>query len=185
MRIAVVFFALIVFSIVPVFGLSLETVEILSGYFEADLEGKDDYQGVPLLVSFNFDAKPLLNGIGLNIPGSFNLIAEPFFNTIISPENNIEVGSNFLVKYGFPLTKRIMPYIKGGVGVLYMSQGSNEQSTKYNFLPQGGGGVHFFFSENTALTVEYRYRHLSNASVKSPNSGIDADIYLTGIAIFF
>lgn len=164
---------------------ALDSIDFLFGYLEADLKEKDDYQVLPLMVGFNFAAKPLLERIGLEIPGKVNFIVEPFVNTVISPSKNIEVGSNFLIKYTMPLSEKIHPYLKGGVGALYMSQHTLEQSTQYNFLPQAGGGLQYLINEKVALNFEYRWRHLSNASIKSPNSGIDANLFLCGISFFF
>lgn len=164
---------------------ALEGVEVLSGFFEANLKERDDYQGIPLMVSFNFDAKPAFSRIGFKPQGRLEFLVEPFANTIISPEANVEVGSNFLVKYAFPLSDKIQPYFKGGLGALYMSQKTHEQSTRYNFLPQAGVGCHFFVKDNTALSVEYRYRHLSNNGFGSRNGGIDANMALAGVSFFF
>jgi len=167
------------------YALPLQTVEILSGYFNADLKEKDDYEAVPLLVSFNWDANPLLEKIGLETKGYANLIIEPFANTIFSPDSNAEIGSSFLIKYAFPLTERVMPYFKGGLGMLYMSQHTREQGSQYNFISGAAGGVHVFLKENFAWSFEYRYRHLSNNSFAEPNGGIDSYMYLTGAAFFF
>jgi len=164
---------------------ALEGVEVLSGFFEANLDNRDDYQGIPLLVSLNFDAKPTFSKIGINPKGRLEFLVEPFANTIISPDDNVEVGSDFLVKYVFPLSDTIQPYFKGGLGALYMSQKTHEQGTKYNFLPQAGIGCHFFIKSDTAISVEYRYRHLSNNGFNDRNGGIDANMALAGVSFFF
>ncbi|MFA5337706.1 MAG: acyloxyacyl hydrolase [Candidatus Omnitrophota bacterium] len=165
---------------------ALDGVEVLSGYLDGNLDNtKKDYQAVPLLVGLIFDMKPLTSKIGINPKGRVDFILEPFINTVTSPDSNVEVGSNFLFEYVFPLSEKFQPYVKGGIGALYMSQHTEEQSTQYNFLPQGGGGLRYFIKDNIALNFEYRYRHLSNASIKHPNSGIDANMYLGGITIFF
>ncbi|MBD3246848.1 MAG: hypothetical protein GF333_07580 [Candidatus Omnitrophica bacterium] len=171
----------------PLVCSALDGIEVLSGYFKADLNQNDeDYEGIPLLVGFNFDGRPLLEKAGIETAGRFDLIIEPFFNTMTSPgHTDIEVGSNFLFKYVFPLTESIQPYVKGGVGALYMSEHTREQSTQYNFLPQGGAGFHVFMDEKTALSFEWRFRHLSNASIESPNSGIDGNMFLGGISFYF
>jgi hypothetical protein len=177
---------LLCFLCIPLATFALDGIEVLTGFFDAHLRhtGKN-YQAVPLLVGLDFDLKPLTSKIWINPPGRLDFVLEPFLNTVTSPNNNIEVGSNFLLKYVFPLTQKFQPYIKGGLGVLYMSQHTLEQSTQYNFLPQGAAGLHYFITSNVALSLEYRYRHLSNASLKSPNSGIDANMYLGGVTIFF
>lgn len=178
--------ALVVFfSIMPIFALELESVGVLGGFLSADIVDKDDYKVIPLMVSFDFDAKPIFENIGFFCNGSINFTIEPFINTVISPDTNVEIGSNFLIRYIFPLSEHLKPYIKGGLGVLYMSQHTREQSTQYNFLPQVGGGIMFFINENVAITTEYRYRHLSNASFDYPNKGINANLFLSGITLFF
>ncbi len=165
---------------------ALDGIEVFSGYLDGRLDDtKKDYQAVPLLVGLIFDLKPLTSKIGINPKGRVDFILEPFINTVTSPNSNVEVGSNFLFEYVFPLSEKFQPYVKGGIGALYMSQHTLEQSTQYNFLPQGGGGIRYFLKDNVALNFEYRYRHLSNASLKSPNSGIDANMYLGGVTIFF
>lgn len=165
---------------------ALDGVEVLSGYLDGYLDDtKKDYQAVPLLVGLIFDMKPLTSKIGLNPKGRVDFILEPFINTVTSPNSNVEVGSNFLFEYVFPLSEKFQPYVKGGLGALYMSQHTLEQVTQYNFLPQGGAGIRYFIKNNIALDFEYRYRHLSNASLKHPNSGINSNMYLGGITIFF
>ena len=176
----------IIFSAGTVYALELESVDILSGYFWGDLKDpQDDYQGVPLFVGLNFDAKPLFSKIGINTKGRLDFVVEPFANTIISPDGNAEVGSNFLIKYVFPLSEKFQPYFKGGLGMLYMSQHTREQGSQYNFLPQAGVGFHYFIKDTVAISCEYRYRHLSNNGFADPNGGIDVDMALAGISFFF
>lgn len=164
---------------------ALDGIEVTTGYLEAKIKEKDRYEGIPLFVSFDFDAKPFFSKLGVNPIGKLDFVCEPFINTIIEPNNNVEMGLNSLIKYVYPLTKRWQPYVKGGLGVVYMTQHTREQSTQYNFLSQVGGGVYTFLNDNTALNFEYRYRHLSNASFKHPNKGINTDLFLGGISFFF
>jgi hypothetical protein len=182
----ILIYGLVLFTfLVPVRVYSLDGIEIFTGYLRADTrEEDDDYQGIPLFFSLDFKTEPILKKIGITPWGKLDFIVEPFINTIIEPHRNIEVGSNFLVKYVFPL-KVIQPYFKWGLGVLYMSQHTREQSTQYNFLPQVGGGIHIFINAKTALSFEYRFRHLSNANFRRPNKGIDANLILGGISFFF
>lgn len=168
---------------------AIDEIEFLSGYFgvwKKDLEETGStYKGIPLFVDFDFDIKPFFENIGLRPKGKINFILEPFANTVLKPNDNIEAGCNFLLKYVFPLTDTFQPYIKAGEGISYMSQHTYEQSTQYNFLSQGAVGLHYFIKDNIALTVEYRYRHLSNAGIKHPNNGINTDFIIGGITLFF
>ena len=164
-------------------------VEVLSGYFgvaQNDLpETNSTYEGVPLFVDIDFDVKPIAQKIGIHTTGRLDFVLEPFANTVLKPNDNIEAGSNFLLKYVFPLSEKFQPYIKGGEGISYMSQHTQEQSTQYNFLSQAAAGFHYFFTDSLALTMEYRYRHLSNAGIKHPNNGINTDFILAGATYYF
>ena len=163
----------------------LKEIGIFSGYASGPLDEKPDYELVLTIFRLGLDLNPFINKFGLDTKGLLELQLEPFINTVVSPNNNVEIGSNFVLKYAFPLTKKFYPYVEGGLGMLYMSQHTREQSTQYNFLPQGGVGLMYFLKDNLALTVGYRYRHLSNNSFKSPNSGINVDMYLAGISIVY
>jgi predicted porin len=48
-----------------------------------------------------------------------------------------------------------------------------------------GLGLHYFFSKNTAFTMEGRYRHLSNADIKRPKTGINSYFILIGLSYLF
>jgi len=106
-------------------------------------------------------------------------------NVVINPNTNAEVGCSFLLKYSDHITSRIAPYIEGGFGIIYTTQHTREQSTQYNFLSQVGVGLQFFLNEKYALTGGYRYRHMSNAGIDSPNRGIDHHFVLLGVSYFF
>jgi len=163
----------------------LKEVGIFTGYASGKLEEKPDYELIPMIFRFGFDLNPFINKFGLDTKGLLEFQLEPFINTVINPNNNVEVGSNFLLKYGFPLTKKIYPYVEAGLGMLYMSQHTREQATQYNFLPQGGAGIMYFLKDNLAVSAGYRYRHLSNNSFEHPNSGIDVDMILAGLSIVY
>jgi opacity protein-like surface antigen len=83
------------------------------------------------------------------------------------------------------LTQKIYPYVLSGVGVGYISQHTREQSIQLGFTPQVGAGISYFFKKDTALNVEYRYRHFSNAKIKEPNDGINVNMFLVGVSLFY
>jgi opacity protein-like surface antigen len=164
----------------------LKEVGILSGYAVGSLKyDQPDYEIVPMILRLGFDLNPFINKFGWNTKGILEFELEPFINTIISPNSNVEVGSNFLVKYALPLTQKIYPYFEGGLGMLYMSQHTLEQGSQYNFLPQAGGGIMYFLKDNLAISAGYRYRHLSNNSLAEPNGGIDVNMALVGLSIVY
>lgn len=169
----------------PSQGEGLHAIGVFTGFIDEEMRYEKDHRGVPFAVSLGYDARPFFSKIGINTKGRLDWVLEPFLNIITSPGEEIEIGSNFLLEYDFPLTDWFKPYIKGGLGLIYMTQELVEQATQWNFLPQGAVGFHLNLKDNVALSCEYRHRHLSNASIKSPNKGVDAKLYLAGLTFFF
>lgn len=164
----------------------LSAVEFLTGFGTGKLSEKGNYQVVPLYVDFDFRlSKPQVEGADA-APVSFYFVVEPFISYVPSPDNNAEIGNNFLIKACFfPDTSRFRPYLKAGIGGIFITQHIREQGTQLNFNENACLGFHYFFKKNVALTAEYRYRHLSNADTKRPNRGMDANFGLAGISYFF
>ncbi len=162
---------------------SAESVEFFSGFLRADLpEDGAVYEAVPFLISFNFEASAFIEKLDSPL---LKLSVEPFFNIVTAPERNTETGVNFLFKYIFGPGNKFRAYLKAGIGLVYITQETRDQVDGFNFLPQAGAGLNVPLKENTALTLEYRFRHLSNAGLKRPNAGIDADMFLVGVKYIF
>lgn len=163
-----------------------EGIEYLSGFAWGKLRVKDNYNLYPFLVDFDFNLKPLTRKLNFNPKQLLQFQIEPFISFVSSPDANVEAGTSFFLKMGIlPHTSKFQPYIKAGLGMVYMTQHTREQSTQFNFIEQGGLGMHYFFRKNTAFTLEGRFRHLSNASIKHPNSGINTYFVVAGISYQF
>jgi len=163
-------------------------VEVLVGFGTAQLDEKQTYHPITVFVDFDFDLVPLTEKFNFTPPGLLQFTFEPFASYSYQPESNGEIGNNFLIKIGFaPQTWRLQPYFKGGLGMIYLSQRTREQSTKFNFNEHAGLGLHYYFTDDKriAFTTEYRYRHISNAGIKSPNSGIDTHYGICGLSYRF
>jgi len=162
-------------------------VEYLTGFGYNNLrQTQGIYNVVPFFMDFDFDLKPLAGKFNIHTPGLLQFVEEPFLNYASRPNNNIEAGNNIAVKFGFlPETSKFQPYVKAGGGVIYITQHVLGQSTQLNFNEYAGLGFHCFVSENTALTMEYRFRHLSNANIDIPNSGMDTHFALFGVSYRF
>lgn len=127
-------------------------------------------------------------GIDLNYPlpwKNFQFQLEPFFSVVSSPDVNGELGLVFFVKYTFPVNFPIKPYVRGGSGIIVITQETEEQSTKFNFASQSGYGISINMGKDRYLLIEYRNRHVSNADIQKPNAGIDSYIWLLGFGSNF
>jgi hypothetical protein len=158
-------------------------IEILTGFGRSQLTGKADYHLHTVVFDFNFDLKPYLEKKGLCPKGFFLFQLEPYAGWVSQPENNAEIGNAFTLKWGlFPEKCPVQPYVKVGLGILYMSQTTLEQSTQINFFEQAGLGVHYFITKNLSLAAEGLYRHISNGGIKEPNGGLNAFFLSLGFA---
>jgi len=164
----------------------LEGIEFLTGFSWGKLHAQKAYQLTPFIVDFDFNLKPLIQKINLRPPQLIQFQIEPFISFVSSPRSNLETGTSFLLKLGIlPQTSKFQPYIKAGPGFVYMTQHTREQATQFNFIEQGGIGMHYFFNKHTAFTLEGRFRHLSNAGIDHPNHGINNYIAIAGITYQF
>lgn len=168
---------------------ALKSIEVLTGFGWNKLKSKTvfdkkpDYNLFPIIVDLDFDLKRFTKKIGFNPPGVFDFQLEPFIAPVSKPNANVEIGNSFMLKLGLlPETSKFQPFIKAGVGMVYMSQHTEEQSTQFNFIETGAVGAHFYFTKNTSLVVEGRMRHLSNAGIDQPNSGINTYFALVGLS---
>ena len=164
----------------------LKAVEVLTGFGRAKLHGKGNYYLTPFIFDLDFDLAPPIERWGLKLPGLFQFQLEHFISAVSQPDANVELGNAFMLKLGvLPETFKFQPYIKAGVGMLYMTQHTREQSTQFNFLEQGAVGAHYFFSKKIGITMDCLFRHVSNASIKHPNHGINTLFYLLGATYEF
>jgi hypothetical protein len=160
--------------------------EFLTGYGTSRILDKERYRVTPFLFDFNFDLRPWLEKHKIHPPGLSAFVLEPFISYAFSPNNNVEVGNNFAIKIGFlPETSKFQPYFKGGSGPMFMSLHTHEQGSQFNFNDFAGLGLHYFFKKSVALTLEYRFRHVSNANLTERNKGLEGEFGLCGMSFLF
>ena len=164
----------------------LSSISLVSGYGVAPLNKTPaDYEVIPILPQFGFDIHPLAEKIHIKPKGLLEFVVEPLMNLVISPGNNAEIGCSLFLRYSDKITSRIAPYVEGGLGFIYTTQHTHEQSTQFNFITQAGLGLQFFLNKHLALTGGYRYRHLSNAHLHVPNRGVNHHFGLVGVRYYF
>ena len=112
--------------------------------------------------------------------------AEPVVGVITHPNGKVEAGLSFAgFKYNFTaLQSRWSPYSTFGFGAIYEPIGHRVQGTDFNFIIQTGLGVQYFLDDKRAINVQCRYRHISNATIKTPNSSINSIFLLGGLSFF-
>lgn len=121
---------------------------------------------------------------------SFEIVPQPQINfsqykvTNNSPkkERGFELGINIgmAVRKSFP-GDQLGVYLMAGVGPHYVSGVPERQSKGFIFSDHITLGMVFQLSERLALDVSAGFRHISNASLKRPNGGVNNLLVLGGI----
>lgn len=143
------------------------------------------YEHIALIWHLGFDLKRIFSRLEDN-RGILTFIMEPEISPVISPaENDVELGISFGLKYRYPLTQKLSGYVLVSVGPHYITVKSTDQADGFIFFDTVGAGFSFFLTEKTALSLEYRFRHISNAHTQEPNAGIESHIGAIGYSMFF
>jgi len=164
----------------------IDGIEFLTGHGLAKLRSQGHYRITPLFVDLDFNLKPSLAKKGVTYYGLLQFAMEPFIAYVTEPDNNMEIGHNFLIKIGLlPEGLKFQPYLKCAAGLIYITQHTREQGSQFNFNEYAAGGFEYLFTKSIAVNLEYRYRHLSNAAIRYPNRGIGTNFTLCGISLHF
>lgn len=100
-------------------------------------------------------------------------------------ERAYAVGLTPMLRYSFAVGGRVVPFFNVGAGGTFTNIRGGDLSTDFEFNLQGGPGIDIFLRENLALSLEYRFIHLSNASWSTPNLGVNTSNFLVGLTWFF
>jgi hypothetical protein len=121
--------------------------------------------------------------------GALEISAEPFISVITSikpgTDGSIEMGLGLPeFTYYFDTGTRLMPYIEGGLGMLYTDLRGYHLGGHFSFTENVGVGASYFLNNNMALTAAWRFRHISNAGLYSDNAGLESGLFLAGFSYF-
>ncbi|NTU52556.1 MAG: acyloxyacyl hydrolase [Chlorobiaceae bacterium] len=156
-------------------GFQLDEIAIGSGYADGHLKfTRATYKAVPAYLRFGFD---MSSTVGMQeSKGRLQLAFEPFCNPVTKPESGVESGLNVFFRYLHPLSASMKLVSEIGSGPMYLSIDSEEQGKAgFNFLNQFGLGAQLAVTGKSAITIGYRFRHLSNGGTSQPNRGINTN----------
>jgi lipid A 3-O-deacylase len=171
------------------FGFGKQSLGLSGGYGLALPVGGTD---APELEDIEFVYVTPRWGIGITDPlggrswyrGNFELLLEGTFLYMLEPKSGIAGGLAPGVRYNFLTGTRIIPFLQVGVGFIALDADLARQSDGLNFILQSGLGLHYFITQRTALTGEWRFHHISNASIHDRNAGINSSLFMLGITFF-
>ncbi len=142
---------------------NVETVDLVvrSGRFLTSDIGRSWYRG--------------RHGLFIELPVSF--VSTP---DVLSPM----VGINFLANWTFTASRKIMPYIFAGGGLLYTDAEIPGLGSNLNGNYQSGGGFNYSINNSQYISVEYRLHHISNTGTKQPNDPLNSSKFLIGLTFY-
>jgi hypothetical protein len=84
----------------------------------------------------------------------------------------------------FP-TRRVQPFLSTDGGAIYfMDRVLSPQGSRFMYTIDFGAGVNVFRKARQAVSIGYRYQHLSNANISLHNPGMDANTFYVSVSRF-
>ena len=124
-------------------------------------------------------------GKGSWYQGRHEVLLELPYHLAIDQGGRSMVGGYMLGHWRFTSFDDIVPYVLAGGGLLYVDLGLPTMGSKLCFSYQGGTGLQYFIDKKTALSLEYRYHHISNAGTAEPNEPLNSSKILMGISVYY
>ena len=116
--------------------------------------------------------------------GRHQLLVELPVHLVVDPKVSPMVGGYLLGSWKFTSLENWAPYVFAGGGILYVDLGLPTMGSRLDFSYQGGTGVQYFIRKDLALSLEYRYHHISNAGTATPNEPLNSSKILLGVSVF-
>jgi len=100
----------------------------------------------------------------------------------VSPQTRamVSVGMMALYYLDFVSSERLVPYLEGGIGVVYTDFQVEGQGSRFNFNPQIGIGTEFKVDSGPPFFTALRLSHISNAGLADDNRGVNSVVWMLG-----
>jgi hypothetical protein len=80
---------------------------------------------------------------------------------------------------------RVQPFLSNNAGFIYFADKVfSTQGSQMMYVVDFGAGINIFRKERQAVTIGYRYQHISNANIAMHNPGTDANTFYVGVSRF-
>jgi len=116
--------------------------------------------------------------------GNWEWLNELFSGVQVSGVSRYFLGWTTGLRYSFATGTRWVPFIDGGVGLSGTDMGRPDLGQPFEFNVQVGTGTHYFFRENVALTLQYRWLHFSDGGISDVNKGVNTQMFEGGLTWF-
>jgi len=127
----------------------------------------------------------LSNDIGSGwYKGRHELLVELPLHLVVDPKVSPMTGGYLLGSWKFTSLEKWAPYVFAGGGILYVDLCLPSMGSRLDFSYQAGTGVQYFIEKDMALSLEYRYHHISNAGTSWPNEPLNSSKILLGVSFY-
>ena len=80
---------------------------------------------------------------------------------------------------------RVQPFLSTDGGILYfVDRVLSPQGSQFMYTIDFGGGLQIFRKQRQAVSIGYRYQHLSNANISQHNPGTDTNVFYFAVSRF-
>lgn len=117
--------------------------------------------------------------------GNWEVLEEGFVGAQVYPASRYVIGETTLLRYSLATGTRWVPFFDAGIGISATDIANPDLGTIFEFNGQVGPGVNFFWRRNRAITFQYRFTHISNADIRSPNQGVNEHMFYAGMTWYF
>ena len=117
--------------------------------------------------------------------GSLETGLEPWLQYYLEPGAATAEGLKVALRYHFLGASPIFPYVEVLAGMGGTSLNVQEVRSNFTFVLEAGVGLGIFLTDGVQLTAGYRFQHISNGNVESPNRGFNSDAGVLGLSFFF
>jgi hypothetical protein len=118
------------------------------------------------------------------LKGAVEAGLEPWVQVYVT-HSAVAEGLKAVGRYHFLSTAPIFPYVEFSTGAMGTSLNIREIRSDFAFVVESGVGLSYFVGEGIALTAGYRFQHISNGGLETPNRGFNSDTGVAGISFFF
>ncbi len=154
----------------PLLHRGLQEVGISTG-FGWSFESDRTVNTVPLALYWGYVfSDPAKDGA---LRGCWEVLVEGSFNYLFHHQRKYAVGLTGLLRYNVLASQSVVPYLQAGMGVLHSNLKMDDFPPDFNFAPQAGVGFQWFLCPASALGIEYRVQHFSNAGLYKHNTGLN------------
>jgi hypothetical protein len=110
-------------------------------------------------------------------------------NTVTDDSPRLHTSGAGASPVGFRLNFRpmapVQPFLSTNAGFIYFrDRVLSAQGSQFMYTIDFGAGVNIYQRRNQAITIGYRYQHLSNANISIHNPGTDANTLYFGVSRF-